>query len=127
MPPDPSGADSPSGLVLSVGNTSLMVSADNGATFKEHDPTAFLPAAFGRPVDQVMIYVPHRRMFAWMLQHGVDPTSGDGNFRLAVSTLAVLPKNVEKWTVYDFTSSDIGQSGAATDRQDLPLARHDSI
>jgi hypothetical protein len=123
IPPDPSGADSSAGVVLYTGNTYLMASTDGGATFSEHDTTTFLPAAQGRPVDQVMVYVPHRRLFAWMMQHGATPATGDGNFRLAVAGAADLAKDVERaWTVYDFTSSDLGQPGVATDRQDLAFS-----
>jgi hypothetical protein len=71
-------------------------------------------------VDQVMIYVPHRRLFAWMMQHQVTPATGDGNFRLAVANLDDVLTDVETaWTVYDFTSTAVGQAGSATDRQDL--------
>jgi hypothetical protein len=123
IPPDPSGADSSGGVVLYTGNTYLMASVDNGATFTEHDTTKFLPASQGRPVDQVMIYLPHRRMFAWMMQHGKTPVTGDGNFRLAVANVADLANDVEKaWTVYDFTSTDLGQPGTPTDRQDLAFS-----
>jgi hypothetical protein len=95
IPPDPSGADSSAGVVLYTGNTYLMASTDSGATFGEHDTSTFLPAAQGRPVDQVMIYVPHRRLFAWMMQHGTTPGTGDGNFRLAVAGAADLASDVE--------------------------------
>jgi hypothetical protein len=123
IPPDPSGADSAAGVVLYTGNTYLMASIDSGATFTEHDTTKFLPASQGRPVDQVMIYVPHRRLFAWMMQHGRTPATGDGNFRLAVANAADLAHDIEgAWTAYDFTSSDLGQPGSATDRQDLSFS-----
>jgi hypothetical protein len=120
IPPDPSGADASAGVVLYTGNSYLLASIDGGATFTEHDTTRFLPAAVGRPVDQVMIYVPHRRLFAWMMQHGTTSGSGDGSFRLAVAAAADLANDVEgSWTVYDFTSSDLGAPKTATDRQDL--------
>jgi hypothetical protein len=120
IPPDPSGADGADGIVLYTGNTYLMASTDGGNTFTEHDSTAFLPAAQGRPVDQVMIYVTHRRLFAWMMQYGVTPATGEGNFRLAIAHAAGLIHDVESaWTVYDFTSTDLGAPGVATDRQDL--------
>jgi hypothetical protein len=120
VPPDPSGADSSSGVILYVGNTYLVASTDGGATFSDHDPTTFLPAAPGRPVDQVMIYVPHRRLFCWMLQHNPTAKTGEGHFRLAVAHASDLAANVEKgWVVYDFTSTDLGSPGVATDRQDL--------
>src|SRR5262245_994546 len=123
IPPDPSGADSSAGVVLYTGNSYLMASTDGGATFGEHDTTKFLPAAVGRPVDQVMIYVPHRRLFAWMMQHGTTSGSGDGNFRLAVAGAEELLNDIEgSWTVYDFTSSDLGAPGTATDRQDLAFS-----
>jgi hypothetical protein len=122
IPPDPSGADSAARVVLYVGNSYLMASVDGGATFTEHDTTTFLPAALGRPVDQVMIHVPHRRLFAWMMQHN-QTSGGDGNFRLAVADEAALAADIESaWTVYDFTSSDLGQPGVATDRQDLAFS-----
>ncbi len=123
IPPDPSGADGASRVVLYTGNSYLMASVDGGASFTEHDTTSFLPAAQGRPVDQVMIYVPHRRMFAWMMQHGTTPKTGEGNFRLAVANEADLVADVERaWAVYDFTSSDLGQPGSGTDRQDLAFS-----
>ncbi len=123
IPPDPSGGDSSAGVVLYTGNSYLMASTDGGATFDEHDTTTFLPAAQGRPVDQVMIYVPHRRLFAWMMQHGKTPGTGDGNFRLAVAGAPDLASDIEgSWTVYDFTSSDLGHPGIATDRQDLSFS-----
>jgi hypothetical protein len=122
-PPDPSGADGASRVVLTVGNTYLLASLDAGATFIEHDPTKFLPAAVGRAVDQVMIYVPHRRMFAWMQQHGTDATSGDGTFRLAVASAQDVATDLEKaWTSYDFTSSMVGLPKVETDRQDLAFS-----
>jgi hypothetical protein len=123
IPPDPSGADSTDRVVLYTGNTYLMASTDGGATFAEHDTTSFLPAAQGRPVDQVMIYVPHRGLFAWMMQHRTTPSTGDGNFRLAVAHADDLAADIERsWTVYDFTSSDLGQPKVATDRQDLSFS-----
>jgi hypothetical protein len=123
IPPDPSGADGSDGVVLYTGNTYLMASTDGGLTFTEHDTTRFLPAAQGRPVDQVMIYVPHRRLFAWMMQHGATPATGEGNFRLAVANVADVAADVESaWTVYDFTSTDLGAAGLATDRQDLAFS-----
>lgn len=123
IPPDPSGADGSAGVVLYTGNSYLMASTDGGATFTEHDTTKFLPAAVGRPVDQVMIYVPHRRLFAWMMQHGTTVGTGDGNFRLAVAGAEDLASDVEgSWTVYDFTSTDLGAPKTATDRQDLAFS-----
>ena len=123
VPPDSSGADSSAGVVLYTGNSYLMASTDGGATFAEHDTTTFLPAAVRRPVDQVMVYVPHRGLFAWMMQHGATSGSGDGNFRLAVADAEDLATDVEGgWTVYDFTSSDIGAPGTPTDRQDLAFS-----
>jgi hypothetical protein len=120
VPPDASGADSSPRVVLHTGNSYLMASTDGGATFTEHDTTKFLPAAVGRPVDQVMIYVPHRRLFAWMMQHERSSGGGDGNFRLAVADAEDLSGDIEgSWTVYDFTSSDLGAPKTATDRQDL--------
>jgi hypothetical protein len=123
VPPDPSGADSPEGMVLYVGNSYLMASLDGGQSFTEHDSTTFLPSAVGRPVDQVMIYVPHRRMFAWAMQHGVTAASGEGNFRIAVAHVEDLRNDVESaWVAYDFTSTDLGAPGVATDRQDLAFS-----
>jgi hypothetical protein len=122
-PPDPSGADSSAGVVLCTGNSYLMASTDGGATFTEHDTTKFLPAAAGRPVDQVMIYVPHRRLFAWMMQHERSAGDGDGNFRLAVAAAEDLSHDIEgSWTVYDFTSSELGSPKTKTDRQDLAFS-----
>ncbi len=123
VPPDSSGADSSAGVVLYTGNSYLMASTDGGATFTEHDTTKFLPAAVGRPVDQVMIYVPHRRLFAWMMQHKRSPGGGDGNFRLAVAGAEDLSSDIEgSWTVYDFTSTDLGAPKTKTDRQDLAFS-----
>jgi hypothetical protein len=119
IPPDPSGDDSAARVVLYTGNTYLAASTDSGATFADHDPTAFLPAASGHPVDQVLIYVPHRRLFAWMLQYGAD-SDGNGTFRLAVAHPEDLEADVERgWVVYDFTSIDLGSPRTRTDRQDL--------
>ena len=123
QPPDPSGANGDTKVVLTVGNSYLLMSSDGGITFKEYDPTTFLPAAVGRAVDQVMIYVPHRRLFAWMQQHGTDATSGDGTFRLAVASVDDVANDVQRaWTVYDFTSSMVGLPKVATDRQDLAFS-----
>lgn len=120
VPPDPSGADSDNGVILYVGNTYLVASTDGGASFTDHDPTAFLPAATGHPVDQIMIYVPHRDLYCWMLQHDPSARSGEGHFRLAVSHSSDIAADVEQgWTVYNFSSSDLGSPGVATDRQDL--------
>jgi hypothetical protein len=120
IPPDPSGAGGAKGVILHTGNSYLLCSLDGGATFTEHDTTSFLPSAQGRPVDQVMIYVPHRGMFAWMMQHGKSPTTGDGTFRLAVADEDDVAADVERaWTVYDFTASDLGRPKSFTDRQDL--------
>jgi hypothetical protein len=100
-----------------------MASTDGGQTFTEHDTTAFLPAGQGRPVDQVMIYVPHRQLFAWMMQHGTTPGTGEGNFRLAVAHASDLANDIETaWGVYEFTSTDLGAAGVATDRQDLAFS-----
>ncbi len=106
--------------MLYVGNSYLMASTDGGHNFTEHDSTTFLPSAVGRPVDQVMLYVPHRRMFAWAMQHDVTPGSGEGNFRIAVAHVDDLLHDIESaWLTYDFTSTDLGARGVATDRQDL--------
>ena len=91
-----------------------MASTDEGASFTDHDPTAFLPAATGHPVDQVMIYVPHRDLYCWMLQYHPSAGSGEGNFRLAVSHSSDIAVDVEQgWlppigAVYNFSSSDLG-------------------
>ena len=118
QPPDPSGADS-GRVILTVGNSYLQVSLDGGATFTDHDPTTFLPSAAGRAVDQVMIYVPHRQLFAWMQQHDKN-AAGDGTFRLSVASVNDIVADVERaWSSYDFTSSMLGLPKVATDRQDL--------
>lgn len=123
IPPDPSGTDSSAGVVLFTGNSYLMASTDGGATFTEHDTTKFLPASASRPVDQVMIYVPHRRLFAWMMQHRRKSDQDDGTFRLAVAGVEDLSNDIEgSWTVYDFTSSDLGAPKTKTDRQDLAFS-----
>ena len=123
IPPDPSGADGPDGLVMYARNTYLMASTDGGSTFTEHDSSTFLPAAVGRPVDQVMTYVPHRRLYAWVMQHGTTSGTGEGNFRLSVAGLEDLRSDIETaWTSYDFTSTDLGHPGVATDRQDLAFS-----
>ncbi|MDN4614143.1 hypothetical protein P5G50_06720 [Leifsonia sp. F6_8S_P_1B] len=119
QPPDPTGADGERDVVLMLGNSYLSVSTDGGGSFTDVDPTAFLPAAVGRAVDQVMTYVPHRDLFAWMMQHGTDG-SGDGTFRLAVAAAKDVAADVKTaWTVWDFTSSMFGAPKTATDRQDL--------
>lgn len=51
QPPDPSGADGDEKVVVTVGNSYLLVSVDGGSSFTEHAPTTFLPAAVGRAVD----------------------------------------------------------------------------
>jgi len=119
-PPDMSGADSSSRVVLYTGNSYLCASKDKGASFADLDSTTFLPKAQGRAVDQVMIYVPRLKAFAWMMQHKTTPKTGDGNIRLAIGSVGSLGSSfTSSWTVYEFTSSDFGQPGVATDRQDL--------
>jgi hypothetical protein len=123
LPPDMSGADSSSGVVLFCGNTYLGESNDHGASFADLDSSTFLPAAQGRPVDQVVTYIPRQEMFAWMMQHGKN-TAGDGTFRLAVARTPALSGDFTgSWTVFDFTSTDVGFPGVATDRQDLSFTK----
>ena len=119
-PPDSSGADS-GRVVLFTGNTYLCASKDRGASFVDLDSTTFLPKAQGRAVDQVIIYIPAIKGYAWMMQHD-QSTSGtkDGNVRLAIGRVDRLASDfTAAWTVFDFTSSDFGFPGVATDRQDL--------
>ena len=123
QPPDPSGADGNEKVVVTVGNSYLLISDDAGGSFTEYDPTTFLPAAVGRAVDQVMIYIPHRRLFAWMQQHGTDATTGDGTFRLSIARAQdVAGEPTGSWTSYDFTSSMLGLPKTPTDRQDLAFS-----
>lgn len=123
QPPDPSGADGDEKIVATVGNSYLLISGDAGASFTEYDPTTFLPAAVGRAVDQVMIYIPQRRLFAWMQQHGTDAATGDGTFRLSIASAQDLAGDpTSAWTSYDFTSSMLGLPKTPTDRQDLAFS-----
>jgi hypothetical protein len=118
-PPDMSGADSGS-VVLFTGNTYLGASKNSGASFVDLDSTTFLLKLPGRAVDQVMIFVPHIKTFAWMMQHGQSAGTNDGNVRLAIASADKLATSfTTAWTVFDFTSSDFGFPGVATDRQDL--------
>jgi hypothetical protein len=119
-PPDMSGADSPLSVVLFTGNTYLGASKNKGLSFEDLDSSTFLPAAQGRAVDQVITYVPGLNGYAWMMQHGQSPGTNDGNFRLAIARAEELKSDFQKpWKVFDFTSSDFGFKGLATDRQDL--------
>jgi hypothetical protein len=119
-PPDMSGADSPVGVVLFTGNTYLGVSNDKGLSFEDLDSSTFLPKISERAVDQVITYVPGLNGYAWMMQHGQSAGTNDGNFRLAIARAEELKSDFKKpWKVFDFTSSDFGFKGLATDRQDL--------
>ena len=119
-PPDMSGADSPLSLVLYTGNTYLSASKNAGVSFADLDSSTFLPAIPGRAVDQVISYIPALEGYAWMMQHGQSAATKDGNFRLAIALAQDLKKDFKKaWKVFDFTSSDFGFKGLATDRQDL--------
>src|SRR5262249_15646174 len=107
-----------------TGNTYLCASRDSGGSFVDLDSTTFLPKAQGRAVDQVMIYVPSIKAYAWLMQHGQSTTgTKDGNVRLAVARVDNLATSfTASWLVYDFTSSDFGFPGMATDRQDLSFS-----
>ena len=119
-PPDMSGADEEGGVVLFTGNSYLCASKNKGGSFVDLDSTTFLPKLPKRTDDQVMIFVPRIQRFAWMMQHGQSPGTNDGNVRLAVAKASDLKTSFTKsWKVYDFTSSDFGFPGIATDRQDL--------
>jgi len=119
-PPDMSGADSPLKLVLYTGNTYLAASKNAGASFTDLDSSTFLPTLPGRAVDQVITYVPALRSYAWMMQHKQSSGTNDGNFRLAIAGVEDLKNDfIKHWKVFDFTSSDFGFKGRATDRQDI--------
>ncbi len=119
-PPDMSGADSPLNVVLYTGNTYLAASKNSGVSFQDLDSSTFLPKIPGRAVDQVITYVPALRSYAWMMQHEQSPGTNDGNFRLAIAGVEDLRSNfIKPWKVFDFTSSDFGFKGVATDRQDI--------
>ena len=120
-PPDMSGADSERGVTLFTGNTYLGASKNRGTSFVDLDPSTFgWPKIPGRAVDQVMIFVPQINSFAWMMQHGQSSGTNDGNVRLAVASADKLATSfTSAWTTFDFTSSDFGFPGVATDRQDL--------
>jgi hypothetical protein len=118
-PPDMSGADAGQ-VALFTGNTYLGASKNSGGSFADLDSTTFLAKLPGRAVDQVMIYVPRIESFAWMMQHGQSAGTNDGNIRLAVAPVKKLMTSfTTAWTSFDFTSSDFGFPGVATDRQDL--------
>jgi hypothetical protein len=120
VPPDMSGANSEGRVVLFTGNSYLCASKDDGASFADLDSTTFLPKIPKRADDQVMIYVPRINSFAWMMQHGQSPGTNDGNVRLAIAKADKLATSfTSAWTVFDFTSSNFGFPGVATDRQDL--------
>ena len=119
-PPDMSGADSEGGVVLFTGNSYLCASKNSGGSFQDLDSTTFLSKLPARADDQVMIFIPRIGRFAWMMQHGQSAGTNDGNVRLAVAKASDLKTSFTKsWTVFDFTSSDFGFPGVATDRQDL--------
>lgn len=70
-----------------------------------------------------MIYVPHRRLFAWMQQHGTDAGTGDGTFRLSVASAPdVATDATTAWTSYDFTSSMLGLPKTPTVDRTWPSA-----
>jgi hypothetical protein len=76
-PPDPSGASTNDGIVISTYNTGISYSLDGGKNFKDvslSSPVAGRPSFFpnddgGLCCDQVVIYVPRYNLYVWALQY----------------------------------------------------------
>ncbi len=88
--------------IVVVGNFFATRTTDGGATWRFEDPlTAFAPAGNGACTDQLVLYVPRRRRWVWLLQYG--PVAGSNIFRLATSRTAAPGT----WTTWDLAPADL--------------------
>lgn len=140
LPPDPSvaGADSTGFAMFSV-NTFVAVSNDFGKTFTNVGLTGITdPAIPGRTdffpqddgglcCDQVLIFIPGRNIYVWLLQYwspsivlnGVT-TTGQNRLRIAWATpQAASADFLHAWTWVDLTAATLGLT-TPTDWMDYP-------
>ena len=86
-------------------------------------PYTVFPNTFagGFCCDQVVLYVPRFDLFVWLLQYGAD-ASGQGAFRIAVSTSESVLNDPTAWTYWDFVAGDFGWPTADMDYPDLSFS-----
>jgi hypothetical protein len=127
VPPDPNAAAAaPDGVVLSTFNTGINFSTDGGATFtsinlfapQPGNParTTFFPENDGGLCcDQVVVYIPSRNLFVWLLQYqpvlnaaGTAITTPN-RIRIAWATPQDIAADFyNAWTYVDLTGTALG-------------------
>ena len=125
VPPDPStSVASSAGVVIDTNNTYVLFSVDNGATFKQMDPTTVFPTADGGLCcDQVVIYDSNTDLFFWIMQYWAGST-GNNRERIAYAHPAALISNFNAWTYFDLTNglfNGRGVAGLSGYRGDEPI------
>ncbi|WP_426594191.1 hypothetical protein ACPPVS_01465 [Cellulomonas sp. McL0617] len=121
---DMSGAEAEGGVLLMSFNWGIDVSVDDGASWKQLDPTTVFPAVAGFPgfcCDQVVTYVPKIDRFVWFMQHDSD-AAGQGAFRIAVASSGSVRNDPTAWTYWDFLAGDLGFPTTDMDYPDLSFS-----
>ena len=113
VPPDPSTAvASGAGVVMDTNNSYVLFSVDNGATFKQIDPTTVFPTADGGLCcDQVVIYDPNTDLIFWIIQYWPGST-GNNRERIAYAHPSALVANFNSWTYFDLTNGLFNSKGS---------------
>jgi len=114
-------------VVMMTGNTWMAFSVDSGITFTYLNPTTIFPQDDGGLCcDQVVLHLPSRDLFVWLLQYrgttGRDGTN-DNRLRLAVaSSQEIRNSNATAWTYWDFPSNQFSAAGGL-DYNDVTATR----
>lgn len=144
-PPDPNAARGTNGVVLATFNTGISFSTDGGENFTDVNLLAPVPGQPGRTsffpqsdaglcCDQVVIYVPQRNLFVWLLQYWpISSTTGGtttidqpNRHRIAWATPeAIADDFFNAWTYGDLTANEVpgvssGLGAAANEWLDYP-------
>lgn len=114
-------------VVMMTGNTWMAFSEDTGATFTYINPTTIFPQDDGGLCcDQVVLHLPRRDLFVWLLQYrSTEARDGtnDNRLRLAVATSQeIRDSDAKAWTYWDFSSNQFSAAGGL-DYNDLTATR----
>jgi hypothetical protein len=99
-------------VVMDTNNSYVLFSVDNGATFKQIDPTTVFPTADGGLCcDQVVIYDPNTDLIFWIIQYWPGST-GNNRERIAYAHPSALVTNFNSWTYFDLTNGLFNSKGS---------------
>lgn len=143
-PPDPNAAAAaPNGVVLSTFNSGLSFSTDGGATFTNINLLApqpgnparvtFFPESDGGLCcDQVVVFIPARNLFVWLIQYrpvlnaAQTAVTAPNRLRIAWATPeAIAADFYNAWTYVDLTGTSVagvssGMGVASNEWMDYP-------